>query len=404
MTGTPPRPLPIVLAAPHRLPFLTGSLGLASAALWWLAQLGALHLGWPQPPSGPLPAALLHAPVLLLLVYPAFIFGFLLTVFPRWMGQADLGPRRFGPPAILLALGMALTTAALWSGQDALLLAGFALFALGWTAALVNLGQTTLVHLRAGNPPCWHALSALAALTLGLASLGLVGAFASGHDPRLLRWGNVLALSGFLLPVFLTVAHRMIPFFAGNVVKDYRPWRPGWLLAALWTLLALRVAGELTLVPAPSGLAAAGLAGLTGTMAWRWWPRGAAPGLLQVLIWGFAWAPAGFALGALGAAGMQLGLAPTHALALGFAASLLVAMVTRVSHGHSGRPLAMVPLAWLAFGAVQLAAAVRVAAALRGEQGLLLVLGALILAAGTLPWLLRGALIYLTARRDGRPG
>ena len=67
-----------------------------------------------------------------------------------------------------------------------------------------------------------------------------------------------------------------------------------------------------------------------------------------MLIWGFAWAPAGFALGALGAAGLPLGLAPTHALALGFAASLLVAMVTRVSHGHSGRPLAMVPLAWLA--------------------------------------------------------
>ena len=45
---------------------------------------------------------------------------------------------------------------------------------------------------------------------------------------------------------------------------------------------------------------------------------------------------------------IALALMGSYDLALGFAASLLVAMVTRVTHGHSGRPLAMVPLAWLA--------------------------------------------------------
>jgi uncharacterized protein involved in response to NO len=123
-----------------------------------------------------------------------------------------------------------------------------------------------------------------------------------------------------------------------------------------------------------------------------------------VLIWGFAWAPLGFALSALASLGLPLGLAPTHALALGFAASLLVAMVTRVTHGHSGRPLAMVPLAWLAFAAVQLAAGLRIVAAIKGEPGVLLVSGALALAAGLLPWLIRNALIYLRPRLDGRDG
>jgi len=394
----------LLMAAPHRLPFLSGSLGLGAIALWWLVRLGGLHLGWPEPPSGTLPASLLHAPALLLLVYPAFIFGFLLTVFPRWMGQPDLDARRFGPVGSGLALGMALAAAGLWTGLGGLVSAGMAVFALSWGLALVVMTRVLADHRRSGQPPCWHALSALAALVVGLAALLLALTFLTGGDPRPLRWSNVLALNGFILPVFLTVAHRMVPFFAGNVVKDYRRWRPDWLLGALWALLVLRCVADLALLPPLSALASLGLAGLTGLIIWRWWPRGPAPGLLSVLIWGFAWAPAGFTLSALSALGLPLGLAPTHALALGFAGSLLVGMVTRVTHGHSGRPLAMVPLAWLAFAGVQLAAAARIVAALREEQGLLLVLAALLFAAGLLPWLLRNALIYCRPRRDGRPG
>lgn len=394
----------LLLAAPHRLPFLGGSLGLGAISLWWLVRLGGLHLGWPEPPSGTLPANLLHAPALLLLVYPAFIFGFLLTVFPRWMGQPDLEARRFGPVGAGLALGMTLSAGGLWTGLDGLVKAGFAVFALAWGLAVIVLARVLAVHRRSGQPPCWHAWSALAGLAAGLAALLFATAFLFSSDPRALRWSNVLALNGFILPVFLTVAHRMVPFFASNVVKGYQRWRPDWLLSALWPLLVLRCGADLALVAPLSALASLGLAALTGLMAWRWWPRGPAPGLLAVLFWGFAWVPTGFVLSALASLGLPMGLAPTHALALGFAGSLLVGMVTRVTHGHSGRPLAMVPLAWLAFAGVQLAAATRIAAALRGEQGLLLVLAALLFAAGLLPWLVRNALIYCRPRRDGRPG
>lgn len=401
-------PVSILFAAPHRLAFLGGSLSLAATALWWPMRLAALHLGWAAPPTGALPATLLHAPALLLLVYPAFIFGFLMTVFPRWIGQPDLGQRQFGPVSTGLVAGLGLTIAGLWSGSDGLVRSGFSIFAVGWALGLLVLAAVIRTSRKSGQPHCWHALSALAALSIGLGALALVTAFLFGGDPRSLRWGNVLGLNGFILPVFLTVAHRMVPFFAGNVVTEYQRWRPDWLLAALWGLLAVRIVGELALLPAITGLAAAGLSLCTGLMAWKWWPRGPAPGLLQVLIWGFAWAPAGFALSALAALdllpGVQLGLAPTHALALGFAASLLVAMVTRVTHGHSGRPLAMVPLAWLAFGTVQVATLLRIGAALRDEHGLLLVTAAAVLAVGLLPWLVRNALIYLRQRLDGRPG
>ena len=52
-----------------------------------------------------------------------------------------------------------------------------------------------------------------------------------------------------------------------------------------------------------------------------------------------------------------LGRAPAHALFIGFFGSLLVAMVTRVTQGHSGRPLVMPAVAWFAFVAIQLVCA-----------------------------------------------
>jgi uncharacterized protein involved in response to NO len=367
-----------------------------------------LHLGGGMagiaPNAGNLPSALLHAPVMLLIVYPAFIFGFLLTVFPRWMGQPDLRPAQFGPVAVGLALGSLAVVAGLWSGELALLHTGFLFEAGAWALAMLHLAATIRANRRAEKPPCWHAVSALLALVIGWFGLVLAMVFLLGMDPRFLRLANVLALSGFILPVFLTVAHRMVPFFAGNVVAGYERWRPDWLLVALWALLALRMGGEALLHPALSVLASAGLAAVTGLMAWKWWPRGPAPGLLKVLVWGFAWAPAGFALAALAAAGVPLGLAPTHALALGFAGSLMVAMVTRVTQGHSGRPLAMTRTAWFAFAAIQLALALRVMAALRSENALLLAAGSAAFALGLLPWVIGNARIYLTRRKDGKPG
>ena len=396
--------LPPLLAAPHRLPFLTGSIGLAASASWWVASLAG-QAGFIAPlPEGPVPALLLHAPALLFLAYAPFVFGFLLTVFPRWMGHPDLTRAQFAPPSILIAAGMIAAQAGLWTGLRALLVAGFALEGAGWLAALGVLGSVLLRHARDGRPTCWHAISAWAALALGLGALVLATLFLATNDGQAWRWSHQIAVGGFLLPVFLTVAHRMVPFFAANVVAGYQRWRPDWLLAALWPLLLLNLGGTLLDLPRLAAAGAAGLAALTGLMAWKWWPRAAAPGILSVLIWGFAWAPVGFALAALAGAGLAMGLAPVHALMIGFAGSLLIAMVTRVSQGHSGRPLAMFPLAWLAFGTVQAAAVARIAIALHGEGLPLLVSAALLLAVGMLPWLLRNAAVYMTPRKDGRPG
>jgi uncharacterized protein involved in response to NO len=92
---------------------------------------------------------------------------------------------------------------------------------------------------------------------------------------------------------------------------------------------------------------------------------------------------------------------------MGFFGGLLIAMVTRVTMGHSGRRLAMDRAAFACFLAVQAAAAARVlsevvAAPLAIQWLLLGSIAAWLAAFAT--WGARNAVIYLTPRIDGRPG
>lgn len=394
----------ILLAAPHRMPFLAGSIGFGGLAVWWLAQLLLLHAGGPELAQTDLPPALLHGPTMLYSGLAPFIFGFLLTVFPRWIGLPDLAAKRFAPVGLALLGGVFSIQIGLWGGLDRWVLAGFAALLGGWATALAVLSSVLRQGAGAARPRCWHAWSAWTALLLGLMGLGAALAFVWTGDAQLLRLANRIGIGGLLLPIFLTVAHRMIPFFAANVVQGYVRWRPDWLLAVLWGLLAARLGAELTPIEGLRIAANGGLAATTALMCWKWWPRASAPGLLNVLVWGFAWAPVGFTLSVIDAAAMPLGRGPDHALLIGFCGSLLIAMVTRVTYGHSGRPLAMSPLAWTAFAAMQLAAVSRIVAALQLEDGAWLIAAAGLFAAGLLPWAIRNSAIYLTPRSDGKPG
>ena len=123
-----------------------------------------------------------------------------------------------------------------------------------------------------------------------------------------------------------------------------------------------------------------------------------------MLIIGFAWAPVGYALAFLGSTGFELGRAPEHALTIGFASSILVAMVTRVTHGHSGRPLYFPLVAWIAFVGMQSAALARIAAAMHYENPTWLLASAILFIACFAPWMLRNGAIYLQVRIDGKAG
>jgi uncharacterized protein involved in response to NO len=134
------------------------------------------------------------------------------------------------------------------------------------------------------------------------------------------------------------------------------------------------------------------------------------PALLKVLIIGFAWLPIAAllysvqSLWQLHSDELILGRAPAHALYIGFFGSLLVAMVTRVTQGHSGRPLQLGGVAAFAFIVIQITALVRIGAELTTDLMAWHSAAGLLWLLAFLPWVLRSAWIYLTPRTDGKDG
>lgn len=396
----------LLASAPHRLMFFAGAASVLLSMLWWTGVLLIQARGGNV--ATPLPPAWLHAALAQYGMLPPFIFGFLLTVFPRWLAQPALTRRHYVPVfagvmgGYLLALIGTLVSVPL-------LAPGFSAILAGW---LFGLYQLYGVWRRSGRRD-WHALSCLAALSVGAIGIALFCGSLCGLLPPACAWfsGRMAALL-FLLPVYFTVCHRMIPFFSGVIVGPaYRAFRPVWSLPAVWTLLLLHVALDVGGYVGWRWPVDAALALLFALHAWRWQPwLCRRPGLLLVLHLAFAWLPLAFVLFALQGAGFALygtdawGRAPLHALTIGFFGSMLVAMVTRVSQGHSGRPLEMAPVAWFAFAGVQLVAVLRIAAEWLPTAPVWMTVAAVGWLLAFLPWVVRYTLIYWRPRADGNPG
>jgi uncharacterized protein involved in response to NO len=347
-------------------------------------------------------------------VLAPFMFGFLLTVFPRWMGLEELSRWHYVPVGIGLFGGQLLTLAGAF-GPAHLLHLGAVFTIAGWATGLFYL----LRWLRRDGGKTRHAVSCGGAILLGFAGFLAYAVYLHTGNARLVFASIKIGSFGLLLPVYFTVAHRMFPFFAGNVVPGYKGWRPIWMLAAFWMFALVHLVLELAHGLRWTWLPDLGLLGLSGAWLWRNWPRPGAGGmrgdaaqraLLHVLFIGYAWLPIAMALYVAQSAvyawdgDFLLGRAPAHALFIGFFGSLLVAMVTRVTQGHSGRPLELGGAATFAFAAIQLVAVVRIVAELVPDP----LAWDAVAAAGWLvafaPWVLRSLRIYATPRADGKPG
>ncbi len=391
--------------APHRLMFFIGASNVMLAMAWWAAWLLSTRWALFAMPQPRFYAGWLHAFVMQYQVLPSFFFGFLLTTFPRWIGQPDIPRWRFLPVGIGMFGGqLATLSGAIFGGPGVMI--GALLTLAGWCAGLVALGQVLLRDTGRN----WHARSCYAALLLGLLGLLAWIGFLLGASALWAFTSIKIGTFGLLLPVFVTVAHRMFPFFAANVVAGYKPWRPLWLLGVFWALALLHLALELVHGYRWLWLSDLPLLALTATLWWRWWPRGPKPGILTVLFVGLAWLPIAFALYsaqslAYIATGMfWLGRAPAHALFIGFFGSVLIAMVTRVTQGHSGRPLMMPRVAWFAFVAIQLVALLRICAELEPDSMAWQAIAACGWLVAFAPWVTRIGRIYLAPRADGKPG
>lgn len=391
--------------APHRLMFAVGAGNVLLAMAWWAAWL--LDLRWQlfglQQPA--VYGGWIHAVVMQYQVLAPFMFGFLLTVFPRWMALDDLTRWHYVPVGVGLFGGQLLTLAGAL-GPAHLLHLGALFTIAGWTTGLFYL----LRWLWQDAGRTWHAVSCGGAMLAGLGGLVAYGLYLHGEDPRLMFAAIKIGSFGLLLPVYFTVAHRMFPFFAANVVPGYRPWRALWVLGAFWPLVLSHLVLELMHAYAWLWLPDAGLFLLSATWLWRNWPRGQAPALARVLFLGYAWLPIAMVLYIVQSVvfaldgGFILGRSPAHALFIGYFGSLLVAMVTRVTQGHAGRPLVFGKVAMFAFVMIQLVAVTRVAAELMPDQWAWQAVAALGWLLAFAPWVLGSLRIYFTPRADGRPG
>ena len=125
-----------------------------------------------------------------------------------------------------------------------------------------------------------------------------------------------------------------------------RDWRAGELtvLASALLIAVTAMTGVAVSIwpfhPVSGGLAAlAALAHGLRLSGWRGMATAPNP-LLFVLHGGYAWLPAGYAVLALSVFGLWITpSAATHVLTMGAIASVVLAVITRVALGHTGRAL-----------------------------------------------------------------
>lgn len=407
-----------LLAAPHRLGFFAAAVMMAASALWWAAVLVMGALGhvpvWAVPPA---PA---HALLMSMGFMPLFMVGFLFTAGPRWLGLPDGSVTAYDlrtPVSIMLA-GWLFAVAGFH--LDARLAGlGVLLVAAGWTALCLKfaglLRRSQAVDRSHPRLVGWAC--GIGAATLWVAAVALLVS-----DMTLLRSSTQVALWCFVATVVTAVSHRMIPFFTASALPFLDAWRPMWLLwimvGALW-LSALPAVAELWWWPLPAAVRwmqvaiEAPMAVLLLWLAVRWGlVQSLKNRLLAMLHGGFVWLGIAFALAALSHAlqaltggEVSLGLAPMHALTMGYLGATLLAMATRVSSGHSGRPLAADGPAWILYWILQTAVLLRVIAALWPSAATFFtVLAVLCWAAATVGWALRYGSWFGRPRIDGRPG
>jgi uncharacterized protein involved in response to NO len=409
-----------LLAAPHRPAFLGGMLMLLAVSTWWAALLVAPALGTAVSTS--MPPMMVHGFTFAAGFMPLFMTGFLFTAGPRWLDVPAPSARVLKWPVLLHFGGVALLVAGslIDSGITAF---GALLLAIAWTA--VGVGFAGLIRASRARDKL-HAKCVMAFWAIGIGCAMLFAAGLAIRQYSVVAAALWLMVFGFITPIYATVAHRVLPFFTSNAVTRFVPWKPNWalglLLAALLVFGALQLAGRLDLMlPRQSawltlftvGPAATALAAL----ALRWGLlqslRGPSLRLLAMLHLGFVWsvialllATADAALVLLGGgATLRLGLAPLHALTMGFLGSLLFAMATRVICGHGGIPVVADRYVWALFWVLQAAVLLRLAASVwPPHSAVLSAAAALAWCAVWIAWASRYLPVLVRPRRDGRPG
>ncbi len=329
--------------------FLAGLAALLLVPAWVAILVYGAPLGSAWPPT------LWHAHEMLFGFVAAAVSGFLLTAVPGWTGRRGYS----GAPLVLLAglwlCGRILNaTSAFWPASVVMLID------VGFLFALAVLLAPPLLRARNRNTPL------LLVLVVLMLCNGVFHSALNRHDRvtanRALLWGIDIAL--LLVTI---IGGRIVPAFTGNGLRaagsslKMRVW-PGVGLAAIASMAAVALVDLVW--PGSRGAGVfAGIAALSQAvrlMQWRSYATLRQP-LLWVLHLGYAWLPLGLALkcaallGGYAASAFWL-----HALTVGALATMILAVMTRASLGHTGRPLVVQPSTTAAYLLLLLAGLTRV--------------------------------------------
>ena len=339
-------------------------------------QAGLTMLVWLPFVSGHLDVPTAFAPVdwhiheMLFGYQAAAIAGFLLTAIPNWTGRLPVQ----GKPLLWLVLawlaGRLAVSGSAW---------------IGWRLAtgidslfLLMLAGAAAREIWAGRN--WRNLKVVALLLLLLAAdiafhleAGLGG---GAEGARRFAIAVVLMLVGL-------IAGRIVPSFTRNWLAQRDAGRMPKPFGGFDKLVLAGSAGALLLwivqpEGVPTGLALALAAALHLARLARWagercWRNP----LLAILHLGYLFLPLGFALGAAASFGRLAPAAGLHAWTAGCFGVMTLAVMTRASLGHTGRPLVASPATTACYGLVLIGSVARVCSALGHGPSMLLNLAGL---------------------------
>lgn len=384
-------------AYPFRPFFIAFGLYAILAVAGWL---GVLLLGWPL--NGKFLNMQWHSHEMLFGLVPAAIAGFLLTAMCNWTRSAPLAGARL---QALFGLWLA--------GRVAMWLAGTLPH---WLVLIADCAFLFAVAIYAGrvivgsgnyrNLPLVAVVSAMA-----LANL----LFHSGwwnNDFALVRRVE-LGMVMLIVLLMVIIGGRITPAFTRNWLMrndlppegvKTRPVIETLSVSATALLVLTMLAGAPALI---NGVVAAvaGTANAVRVAGWRGW-KARSDALVWILHAAYAWIPLGLLLLATNQLfGKPLSTVWLHALGPGAMAVLIVAVMTRVAVGHTGRELKLESGGTGIYILIMAAALVRLITALGWLpwRGGLLISSTAWFAAFAL-FLIVYTPILIAPRADGRPG
>jgi uncharacterized protein involved in response to NO len=349
---------PAVLSAGFRPFFLLAAAWAAVAIPLWLA----LFTGGLAVPTA-LPPVIWHVHEMVYGYGAAVVAGFLLTAIPNWTGRM---PLQGAPLAGLALLWLAGRIAVLCSG--AIGAAAATVLDLAFPAVFAAVIAREIITGRN-----WRNLPMVGALALLLAGnlvvhLDALGVAASAD------FGNRLGVATLVMLINL-IGGRIVPSFTRNWLAREQPAaaqpapfgvfdRAVLALVGLTLLCWLFIGGS----PVAAAIEIAGgaavlvrLARWHGEAAWR-------EPLVWVLHLGTVWIALGFMLmGVNGLAPTVPDTTPLHALTVGAIGTMTLAVMTRASLGHTGRPLTAGPVTTAIYVLITVAAMLRLVAPLAGD-------------------------------------